>query len=50
MPTVGRNAVVDPPREPVPVKNGSSKVTVFAEVPDAIDVFTVSVLLLTLAS
>ena len=31
IPTVGRNAVVEPPKEPVPVKNGFAKVTVFAE-------------------
>ena len=47
---MGRNAVVDPPRDPVPVKNGFAKVTVFAEVPDAIEVLIVSVLRLTLAS
>jgi len=47
---VGRNAVVDPPRDPVPVKKGFTKVTVFAEVPDAIEVLIVSVLRFTLAS
>ena len=50
MPTVGKNAVVDPPRDPVPVKKGEANVTVLAEVPEAIDVLTVSVLRLTLAS
>ena len=50
IPIVGKNAVVEPPREPVPVKNGFPKVTVLAEVPEAIDVLTVSVLRFTLAS
>ena len=47
---MGRNAVVEPPKEPVPVKNEFAKVTVLAEVPEAIELFTVSVLRLTLAS
>ena len=40
---VGKKALV-PPKAPVPVKNGELKVTVLAEVPEAIELFTVSIL------
>ena len=54
IPTVGKKAEVDPPRDPVPAKNGFINVTVFAEPVVAhwlaIEVFTVSVLRFTLAS
>ena len=54
IPTVGRKADVEPPREPVPAKKGSAKVTVLADPVVAhwlaIAVLTVSVLRFKLAS
>ena len=45
MPILGKKAEVEPPKELVPVKNGLSKVTLFAEVPEAMSPFVAAELL-----
>ena len=45
IPILGKKAEVDPPSSEVPVKKACWNVTALLDVPDAIAVFTVSVLL-----